>query len=102
MADLQFSTQESIGPDQSELDDQAKAARSRTRQARIREFLRRLEIAPTPFEVARVSARQEQAQQRHLQQRSPSPARSTGSLTPSSSRQSRTFRSSRSLMDLVS
>mmetsp|Transcript_61251 Transcript_61251/g.154606 ORF Transcript_61251/g.154606 Transcript_61251/m.154606 type:complete len:199 (-) Transcript_61251:78-674(-) len=76
-------------------------SRSRTRQVRIREFLRRLEVSPCPFEVARVAARQQQAHSRHVhQQQSPSPSRSAGNLVSSAS-PARGFRQSRSLMDLI-
>lgn len=80
----------SVDAEQSVMDEQAESERSRTRQARIREFLQRLEVGPSPMDVSRVTARQQQAQQRHMQ-RSPSPASSSSRIRPS-----------RSLMDLIS
>lgn len=68
------------------------SARSKTRKARIHELLRAL--APCPFEVARISDRQFQAQDRHVQRRSPSPG--VGRDASSSER-----RPGRSLMELV-
>eukprot|EP00930_Biecheleria_cincta_P074822 TRINITY_DN62035_c0_g1_i1.p1 TRINITY_DN62035_c0_g1~~TRINITY_DN62035_c0_g1_i1.p1 ORF type:complete len:1106 (+),score=127.62 TRINITY_DN62035_c0_g1_i1:66-3383(+) len=81
------------------------SSRPRARQARIRELLCRMDSLQTPCQadLSRVEARQKQAAEKHIRQRSPMPGASlndrpsTSGLSPSLS-----GRRSRSLMDLVS
>ena len=71
-------------------------SRPQTRRARIRELLKRLEVAqsPCPADRLRVDARQKQAKERHLRQTSGAPAGPASSPALS-------LRRSRSFMELV-
>ena len=77
--------------------EQEYRSRPQARRARIRELLKRLEVAqsPCPADRMRVDARQRQAKERHLRQASGAP----GAPQPSSPALS--LRRSRSFMELV-